>query len=216
MKYFLSLILFCLSLQLADAQSNDGYILFDVKYDDMGLSKEELAALPSQSEIWFKGNKMLMLMPSAMGFESRVVVDGDDVFVLMDMLGNKMAIKSSKQEMEQKNAAKPKQFSVKKITTDKKMIAGYECTKAIMSSEGEEDLIVWFTEKLKISGGWYYNMDGLKGFPLEFAMSANGMKMWMVAREINNDPVSSDKFVVPSGYKVMTQQELMMMFGNMK
>lgn len=216
MKYFLSLILFCLSLQLADAQSNDGYILFDVKYDDMGLSKEELAALPSQSEIWFKGNKMLMLMPSAMGFETRVVVDGDDVFVLMDMLGNKMAIKTSKTEMKDKNAAKTKQYSVKSITTDKKTIAGYECTKAIMSSEGEEDLTVWFTDKLKISGGWYYNMDGLNGFPLEFAMSANGMKMWMVAREINNEPVSSDKFVVPSGYKVMTQQELMQMFGNMK
>jgi hypothetical protein len=216
MKHFLSLILCCLSLNFALGQSTDGYILFDVKYDDIGLSKEELAALPSQSEIWFKGNKMLMLMPSAMGFESRVVVDGDDVFVLMDMLGNKMAIKSSKQEMQEKNAAKPKQYSVKTITTDKKMIAGYECTKAIMSSEGEEDLTVWFTDKLKISGGWYYNMDGLKGFPLEFAMSANGMKMWMVAREINNDPVSSDKFVVPSGYKVMTQQELMMMFGNMK
>lgn len=216
MKYFLSLVLFCLSLLMADAQSNDGYILFDVKYDDMGLSKEELAALPSQSEIWFKGNKMLMLMPSAMGFESRVVVDGEDVFVLMDMLGNKMAIKSSKQEMQEKNAAKPKQYTVKSITTDKKMIAGYECTKAIMSSEGEEDLTVWFTDKLKISGGWYYNMDGLKGFPLEFAMSANGMKMWMVAREINNEPVSPDKFVVPSGYKVMTQQELMLMFGNMK
>lgn len=216
MKHFLSLILCCLSLNFSLGQSTDGYILFDVKYDDIGLSKEELAALPSQSEIWFKGNKMLMLMPSAMGFESRVVVDGDDVFVLMDMLGNKMAIKSSKQEMQEKNAAKPKQYSVKTITTDKKMIAGYECTKAIMSSEGEEDLTVWFTDKLKISGGWYYNMDGLKGFPLEFAMSANGMKMWMVAREINNDPVSSDKFVVPSGYKVMTQQELMMMFGNMK
>lgn len=216
MKHFLSLILYCLSLNFALGQSTDGYILFDVKYDDMGLSKEELAALPSQSEIWFKGNKMLMLMPSAMGFESRVVVDGDDVFVLMDVLGNKMAIKSSKQEMKEKNAAKPKQYSLKTITTDKKIIAGYECTKAIMSSEGEEDLTVWFTDKLKISGGWYYNMDGLKGFPLEFAMSANGMKMWMVAREINNDPVSSDKFVVPSGYKVMTQQELMMMFGNMK
>ena len=216
MKYFLSLILFCLSFQLADAQSNDGYILFDVKYDDMGLSKEELAALPSQSEIWFKGNKMLMLMPSAMGFETRVVVDGDDVFVLMDMLGNKMAIKSSKTEMKDKNAAKSKQYSVKSITTDKKMIAGYECTKAIMSSEGEEDLTVWFTDKLKISGGWYYNMNGLNGFPLEFAMSANGMKLWMVASEINNEPVSSDKFVVPSGYKVMTQQELMQMFGNMK
>lgn len=205
---------FCVQTVLV-AQINDGYIHFDVKFDDEGLSEQEKAMLPSEAEMWFSGEQMLMRMPSAMGMETKVLTRGDEMYVLMDVFGNKMAIKSGKDES-RKAAKGNKTYKLKTVTTEKKMIAGYECTKAIMTGEDGDEMVIWFSPDLKVRGDWYYNMEGVNGFPLEFSSSSNGMKFKMIAREVKAEKPGQERFLLPADYKIMTQSEVQKMFGGMK
>ena len=214
-KFFLGFCLLFLSVLNLSAQLNEGYIKFDVRFEDEGLSDEEKAMLPTMSELWFSNGQMLMRMPTAMGIETNILVREDELFIMMNMLGNKMAIKSERDEMHAKSKNKSS-FKLKEITAEKKMIAGYECRKAVMTGEDGEEAIVWFTDKLQVKGAWYYNMEGIDGFPMEFSTSANGLKIKMIAIEVKAIKPAADKFKVPEEYKIMSQEEMQQMFGGMK
>lgn len=214
-RIFALLVLFVLSNTLLMGQVTDGYIHFEVKFDDEGLSDQEKAMLPTEAEMWFSGDQMLMRMPSAMGMETKVLTKGDEMYFLMDVFGNKMAIKSGKEEMKQ-STKKEKGFKVKTVTSETKSIAGYECFKAIMTAEDGEEMVVWFSKKLKVKSDWYYNMEGIDGFPLEFSTASNGMKFKMIATEVKTTKPDQQLFVLPSDFKVMTQAEMQKMFGGMK
>jgi GLPGLI family protein len=209
------LLLIVMSNTLMLGQVTDGYIHFEVKFEDDGLSDQEKAMLPTEAEMWFSGEQMLMRMPSAMGMETKVLTRGDEMYILMDVFGNKMAIKSGKEEMK-KSARKEKSFKVKTVTGETKTIAGYECLKAIMTAEDGEEMVVWFSKSLKVKSDWYYNMEGIDGFPLEFSTSSNGMKFKMIATEVKTNKPDQQLFVLPSDFKVMTQAEMQKMFGGMK
>lgn len=216
LKKIVALLAFIFCVQsVMVAQINEGYIHFDVKFDDEGLSDQEKSMLPSEAEMWFSGEQMLMRMPSAMGMETKVLTKGSEMYVLMDVFGNKMAIKSGKEEA-RKAAKGNKSYKLKTVTSEKKMIAGYECTKAIMTTEEGEEMVIWFSRELKVGGDWYYNMEGVDGFPLEFSSSANGMKFKMIAREVKAEKPGPERFSLPADYKVMTQAEMQKMFGGMK
>ncbi len=212
MNHFRFLLIFLILGIHTNAQKSEGYIRFSMQYAESGLSKEELEMLPAESEIWFKGDKMKMLLPMGMGMQSSVLVQQDEVHLLMDLMGNRMAIKTSKAEM-QRESKNAKKFSLNKLTDEKKEIAGYECTKAILSAPGEEDMQVWFTDKIKSGGSWYYNLEGINGFPLEFSFKTKELSARMIAREIKIEQVSDQLFVVPDGYKIMTQDEMMKSLG---
>lgn len=197
------------------SQLKEGYIRYDVKFDNTEFSDQERAMLPTMSEMWFSGSKLLMRMPTAMGMETNILIRDNEMMVLMDILGNKMAIKSSKSEMSGFSKSS-KSYKLKTLVEEKKTIAGYECKKAVMSSDDNEEMIVWFTDKLNVEGAWYYQMEGINGCPMEFSTSSNGLTFKMVAVEIKSDKPSDDLFVVPAGYNVMTQAEVQKMFGGMK
>lgn len=208
----LSLLLLCFIALNSFGQNNDGYILFKLQYNDDGLSKEEMAMLPTESEMWFKGDKMKMKMPMGMGMESTVLVMKDQVYLLMNLMGDKMAIKSSKEDMA-KMSKSQKENKVKQLLNETKSIAGFECKKAIMSAGNGEEMVVWYTDKIKSSSSWYYQMEGLNGFPLEFSMNTGGMDVRMIAQEVKLDDLKDDMFVVPEGYRIMTQAEMSKMMG---
>lgn len=214
-KLFTLLTFVMMTNTLLLGQVTDGYIHFDVMFDDDGLSDQEKAMLPTEAEMWFSGEQMLMRMPSAMGMETKVLTKGDEMYILMDVFGNKMAVKSGREEMK-KSAKNEKSYKVKTVTGETKSIAGYECVKAIMTASDGEEMVIWFSKQLKVKNDWYYNMEGIDGFPLEFSTSSNGMKIKMIAKEVKTSKPDQQLFVVPSDFKVMTQAEMQKMFGGMK
>ena len=93
-----------------------------------------------------------------------------------------------------------------------KEIVGYICKKAEVTMEGmDEPAIFYYTEEIPP-----VNMRGmeslqLKGMPLEYQMSTNGMKMIMTVTEMDKQDLSDDLFAVPAGYTEMTDQMKQMM-----
>ena len=69
-KLFFSCFLLIVFALPALSQLKEGYVRYDIKFDSDDLSAQEKAMLPTMSEIWFAEGKMLMHMPTSMGFET--------------------------------------------------------------------------------------------------------------------------------------------------
>lgn len=222
-KLFSTLAVVALSVVSLNAQIKEGYILYDMKLE--GLPPEQAAMIGDmETKVTFKNGKSLTEMTSMM-FTNQTLSDENGVLMLMEQMGNKMAIKQSKEEMEKEEAkAKDKQADPKiEYINETKTIAGYECKKAIVTSIGkdkkEEKIEMWYSDKFenpnKEGKGRGQNiMKGLKGVPFEYAGGQGGMKFKMVAKEVSIEPVADTKFVLSTeGYKMMTMDELKAMQG---
>lgn len=214
---FLSLSALLLSMT---ALAQDNYtIKMSVRTE--GLPAEYASFGEQEIVTYVKGDNTKTEVSSMM-FTSTVYSDGKTVTSLTDAMGNKSAYKASKEEIEesQKNETKPKID----YTTEKKTIAGYECTKAIITGIGkdkkEKVTIAWVTDKFtanqslarKASGRM--NLGDLKGQPmaLEMTMSQNGMdmKVVMTVTEVIISPLEDSVFKVNTdGYTVLTYKEMM-------
>ena len=222
-KLFSTLAFISLSVLSLTAQNNEGFILYDMKIE--GLPPEQAAMVGDmENKVTFKNGKVLTEMTSMM-FTNQTVIDENGMVMLMEQMGNKMAIKQTKDEMEKEAAKQKDKLADPKIEyiNETKSIAGYECKKAIISIVGkdkkEEKMEVWYSEKFanpnkEGKGKGQGFMKGLKGLPFEYAGGQGGMKFKMVAKEVSVDPVSDGKFNLSTdGYKLMTMDELKALQG---
>ncbi len=197
------------------AQGPSGYIKYNMSYTESSMTKEELEMMPAETEMWFKGDLVKLRMPMGMGMQSDVLILKDKVVLLMDLMGNKLAMESTKAEVEKENSD-TKKAVVKLIAGETKNIAGFDCKKAMLSTPGEKDMIVWYSDKIKSNGSWYFQMSEIKGFPLEFSMKTGEMSVRMTAKEVRMENVGDTEFAVSSDYKLMTQADMMKMMGGSK
>ncbi|MBA3682364.1 MAG: hypothetical protein H0W73_14570 [Bacteroidetes bacterium] len=162
---------------------------------------------------------------SSMMLTSITAFDGKKLTSVTEQMGNKSGYTATKEELEaaektEKAEAKPKI----EYTTEKKTIAGYECTKAILTSvdknKKEHKVTVWATEKIKHepkrkTGGKGMSLDfgDLKGYPLEIEMNESqqgmDMKIMITASEVSTAAIDDSVFNVNTeGYKMMTYKEM--------
>jgi hypothetical protein len=172
----------------------------------------------------FKNTKVLTEMSSMM-FTNQTLVDDKGMLMLMEQMGNKIAVKQTKEEMEKEEAKQKDKPSDPKIeyTTETKTIAGYECKKAIVTTvnkeKKEEKMEIWYSDKFENlnkegKGRGQSFMKGLKGVPFEYSGAQGPMKFKMVAKEVSIEPVADSKFELSTdGYKMMTMDELKAMQG---
>ncbi|MEO6305044.1 MAG: hypothetical protein ABIP51_17940 [Bacteroidia bacterium] len=162
---------------------------------------------------------------SSMMLTSISAFDGAKLTSVTEQMGNKSGYTATKEELDA--AAKTEKAEPKpkiEYTTEKKMVAGYECTKAILTvtekDKKENKMNVWVTEKIKHtpgkkSGGRGMSMDfgDLKGYPLEIEMSTSqqgmDMKILITATEVSTAPIDDAIFTVSTdGYKMISYKEM--------
>jgi GLPGLI family protein len=161
----------------------------------------------SSMTIYVKGDKSKAY--SDMGMEKITVFSDkntpDDAITLLEIMGNKYQLK--KDPAAKKDDDKAPDI---KYTDDTKQIAGYTCHKATITVTGKDGQTyatdVYYTEEIPSGGSSQFK--GLKGFPLEYAIKQQGMNISFSATKVTKQPVTDDTFVVPSGYKVMTAEEM--------
>lgn len=223
-KLFATLAVVALSALTSNAQVKEGYIVYDMKME--GMPPEQAAMMGDMElKITFKNGKSLNEMNSMM-FTNQTAMDDKGMTMLIESMGNKMAVKQTKEEMEKeaaKSKDKPADPKIEYIN-ETKTIAGYECKKAIVTMVGkdkkEEKVELWYSEKFENpnkegKGRGQGIMKGLKGIPFEYAGGGQGgMKFKMTAKEVSEDPVSDSKFDLSTdGYKLITMDELKAMQG---
>ena len=217
-RIFLFACIISLSINLF-AQSFEGKIVFEMSFPDF-KDPQMAAMLPKEAVAYFKNSQSRMEMNMMMGMKNATISDGlkKTSVTLMDLMGQKYAIENSgSDEVVQKKMMESTKVS---ITSDKKMIAGFLCTKALVeipNPENEKELIkmdMWFTKDLSINKNYMNGpMEKIDGSVLEFSINQTGMKINLTAKEVLKQPVSDDLFLIPSEYKHMSSADLMKMMG---
>ncbi len=191
-KLFSTLAVVALTALSLNAQIKEGYVLYDMKIE--GLPPEQAAMMGDmETKVTFKNGKALTEVTSMM-FSQQMVVDETGMTMLMEQMGNKIAMKQTKEEMEKAEAKVKDKPADPKIeyTNETKTIAGYECKKAIITTVGkdkkEEKMEMWYSDKFENpnkegKGRGQGVMKGLKGMPFEYAGGQGGMKFKMTAKD---------------------------------
>ncbi|PKP20440.1 MAG: hypothetical protein CVU05_09090 [Bacteroidetes bacterium HGW-Bacteroidetes-21] len=213
---FLSLAAICIfSLstfaQKGKAKTFEGQISYTIEYLTE-LDAATKAQAPTEIIQYFKGNKMRLEQITAMG---KVVVISDqdtkEQVVLIDMMGQKWAIKSTKEETEKALSETPK--ATVTVGTETKSIAGYTCTKAEVVT-GESTETFWYTSDLGLENpNWNMPWSDIKGLLMEYTQTQGEISSKIVAKEVKKGKQKDTQFTVPSDYQQMTSQEFQNMFG---
>jgi len=183
----------------------EGVVTYTISVDN-----EQAASMMQNASIktYIKGDKTKTV--SDMGvYKNTTIADrskSDDPIILIDAMGNKYQLKSD--PTKKKDDKDP----VIKYTDDTKKIAGYNCHKAeitVTDDQGQSYTTnIYYTEDIVTPPAKSGQFKGLKGFPLEFSIKQQGMNMVLSATNVTKQSVSDDTFTVPSGYKLMTREEM--------
>ena len=197
----------------AGGKDFNGIIVYNITYDDDTMDPQMMAMMPKTMKMKIKGESSRTEINMGMG-TATVVFNGEDKsgFTLMDLMGQKFAIKMTADEIDSEIKKLP-EMNVE-ITNETKEIAGYTCKKAILTIEGEEHN-VFFTEEL---GDGKINLSNpifkdIKGVMLEYSFEEEGIYQKLSAVSVEKKKVADSEFEMPEGYQVVTQSELEGMFG---
>lgn len=193
----------------AFGQIKEGLVIYNITYPDSEFDKELMKMMPSESSTYFKEDKMRIDMKVGSAMNNSIIIDNSkkEVHVLMDMMGNKMDMAMTEKDIE-KDLKKEGEYTISK-EIETKMIAGYQCNKALISTKDGQEFSVWYTKAILVkNANWNNQFRGLDGFLLEFRMNQNGLTLEMTAREIRTEKVSDDIFKIPSGYKSVSKNDL--------
>jgi GLPGLI family protein len=191
------------------AQTFEGKITFEIDYELPEAMEAQRSMLPSEMVIYITKGHVRIEQKTMMG-EQNVITDtkSQTSILLMNMMGKKMAI-SMADEVKEAPAPKIEYFK------DTKTIAGYECKKAtyIIPDEagGEKEMEVYYTEEIPSEAN--DKLPGLKGYPLEYSIDAQGMTMTLTAKTVSKEKVSKKLFQIPEGYDSMSMEDFMKSMG---
>jgi predicted RNA-binding protein len=185
---------------LGAAQITEGKITYSLDFPDLDIPAAQKSFLPSESVTYFKEGKSRSETNAGMGVKSVTISTSKEVVMLIDMMGDKKAIRQDISKIDKSNNVN--------ITEEEKRIAGYVCRKAILSSGGDDKVEVWFTKDIVGGGTWGGSFDKIKGAPMEYVIENSGMKMKMTALSVSAEKVDAKIFEIPKGYKEITEEEL--------
>lgn len=188
----------------------------------------EMAAYGEQDMVTYMKGEKSKTEISSMMFSSTVYFDGKKMTSLTDAMGNKTGYTATKEELEALDKGEKSEKPKIEYTTEKKMIAGYECTKVIVTMVGkdkkETKTTVWTSEKIqnnhmtasKAGKKGMVDLSEVKGYVLGMEMPLNFQgteaKVVMTTTEVLTSPIDDAVFTVNTeGYKMMSYTDMMQM-----
>ena len=217
MKTYLKTVIAVVTLVMAltgcraQTKLNEGTVVYAISPTDNDMDEQVASILPKEMTVIFKGDNGKMVMKTGTG-QMVFLLDSKTktMTTLMDMMGQKIAMKMNEDEMEKKSD-KQKETTIKYVDGTK-VICGYLCHKAEATMFGmKEAQIVYYTKEIPAKNVNMMNrgLKGLDGFPLEFILTMKGIGMKMTAKSISMDKIDDSIFKIPEGYKEMTMEEAM-------
>jgi hypothetical protein len=215
------LVLLCATGIAANAQKKitEGTITYGLKYD-LTADKQAMAAmLPQEYKVNFKGDLSKFKMDMGM-FSTLVIYNNQTKETLslteVPIQSKKIAVRMNKEqtlkmaEMQGRN----KDFEVTP-TTEKKVIAGYNCTNYICKDKDSGSQInVWATNDVETPANTITTMfKGVNGVPIQFSTNSNGMKIEITVKSIVEGKVDDINMDIPKEFEIMSFDDLMKQMG---
>lgn len=221
--YILISTLFVLFLSstgiMAAVKSFEGIITYKISYPDNKFTESQQALFPKMLTVTIKGSNSKTEIKTQMGDQVEITDYMTKTKVaLIDMMGQKYAVKSTAEEIEKENAKEP--TPKVEVTKETKVIAGYTCKKAVVSVNDDGVISkydVFFTNELgpkaaNFDNPLYKDIDGVM---MEFSMKTPQFTMVFSATAVEKKSLSGKEFEIPSDFTVITKEELKSKFGGM-
>ncbi len=209
---FIGVIISTSSYAQEKAKAFEGTITYGVSVESEELKPEYKARVPNELKMTFKGTKSRVEQISPAG-STIILADAETMestILFNHIMVKKMAVKSSKEDMEKALTELPEMKI--NILDETKEIIGYKCKKAEIV-QGENTLIVYYTDALEVSNpNWSNQFKDIKGVMLEYTQFTGGMTMKYTAKSVEKQNVNDSVFTIPDDYKVMTNEEFRSMF----
>lgn len=160
------------------------------------------------SIIYLKGNSSRSEMISSLGTQS-TIIDGKSgrVTILKDYGEQKYMINLTQENWKASN----KKYEGISFTYENeyKVIAGYNCQKAVGKLANDSTFIVYFTKDLiPVNKDFQYLNKNLPGLAMQYEASFGNLRVTYTVSSINFKLVPAAKFDLPkTGYRVMTYEE---------
>jgi len=195
----------------------EGVITFKISYPDSKASESQMAMFPKVLTVSVKGTKSRTDLAMS-GMNTITITDHSEKTSvrLLNLMGQKYAIRETTAEIEKKIAAEGK--VTVEYKDDTRTIAGYPCKKVI-ATVSKDGTVTTFE-------GWYNTEFGSKmanfdnplfkdidGTLLEFVMQSNEITMKFTATAVEKKNLADKDFEIPSDYVLTTQDELRSKFG---
>ena len=209
MKKLFVLIAFIIATNI-NAQIREGIVRYNLLLENPSSKSANPMLGNSETIIYFKNGKILSEIITK-AYTMKALSDDKGMLILMDVVtGTKFFTMKTKAEIDKEKIQKKIQEPTVEYTKEKKVIIGYECTKAFISfkdSHGKDmKITVWYTEKIKNFPGSGGIVDPdmlikLKGMALEVDILLGGLKGKMTVNNISTKPVPNAVFTLSTaGY----------------
>ncbi|MCD4772576.1 MAG: hypothetical protein K8R41_04220 [Bacteroidales bacterium] len=218
----LSSFLLVFSFQaFAGGKPFEGKITYEMSFPGSNFDAATLAAFPKEMNIYIKDNLSKTVMNTGMG-KTINIFNSEEMYsvTLLDIMGQKYAIRSSSDMINEKIGKGPQ--SEIEYLDETKVIAGYTCKKAIVTIKDkligtESKLTVYYSDEFSHKN---INKDnpifhGINGIMLEYEIDAQGTLMKFTATSVEEKKISKKEFDIPKDYEVTTEDELKSKFGGM-
>ena len=188
---------------------SEGTMIYDIVIQSGNKEPQIADALDGGTiTTYIKGGQSRSDMVSALGKETTIHdTKAGNAVILKEYSGQKLMITLTKANWEAKNKAYD---NIKfEFIDETKIVAGYNCKKAIASMPGGKSIVVYYAPDLVITNKEYNNtFKSLPGLALQYEYESGAMKYKYTLSKINFDPIPASKFDFPkSGYRVMTYEE---------
>lgn len=127
--------------------------------------------------------------------------------VLQEVGGQKVLIRLTADDWKDKNR---KYEGIRFTNTgETKMLAGYNCQKAVADLKDGSSFVVYYTEDIIPENNNYNSQfSNLKGLPLEYELTQGKLTIRYVVSQVNLNPVPVSKFDIPkTGFREMSYEE---------
>ncbi len=209
-KILFSISVLVSSFQLsAQKRLTEATISYDILINTSNTTPQTADLLDgATSIIYLKGNSSRSEMISSLGTQA-TIIDGKsgDVTILKDYGEQKYMIRMTPDNWKESN----KKYDGITFTYENefKMIAGYNCQKAIGRLADSSSFTVYFTKDLvPVNKDFQYLNKNLPGLAMQYEASLGKLKVTYTVANINFNPVPQAKLDIPkSGYRVMSYEE---------
>lgn len=199
----------CGGVKNNDNLISEGIIVYDATPLDEGHPFASYA--PSKMTVKFKDNNFSAYMTAGMGALTASFISNPEKQTFTQVIRlftDTYFVVQEKEEIQKEN----QQIDIEiKPTKETKMIAGYNCKKAIASVKGDEptEYEIYYTNEIGIENSNfanpYFKLDGVL---MEYRMKKFGLEMQFTATSITKEVIDDAVFEVPDNCEQISQEAL--------
>ncbi|MEI6681958.1 MAG: hypothetical protein WCO44_04990 [Bacteroidota bacterium] len=210
--FFVFAFSFLAGILVAQTKIGEGKLMMKFTFPDTLSAQQQLVSLlPREQTIWFKNGNTRNESKSGMG---NLIMIHDaatgESFACMDMMGKKLALRSTKQSLSKLRGMMDLGKPEIKIGEETRVIAGLNCRKATVTYPDKiPPFEAWFTKDVTVTNSPETLIEGIDGFVMESRTLMRGMILRSTCTSFEKVTVNDSLFKLPDGYKVMDMDQMM-------